>query len=91
MMSLNLTVDALSEANPLTDLNKYEKGVTARAFLELLADHALLINQPIDELPDEILIPLKKWQFDFPANFSATNKFSKKSAFCLPNKIDPIC
>ena len=51
------------------ELNGYEKGVTARAFLEQLIGQGRFGKSPNDGDGQEIIIPMRPWQLELLACF----------------------
>lgn len=52
------------------DLNGYEKGAVARAFLNGLIKQGYLERMPSDNSPGEITIAIRQWQLELLARFS---------------------
>jgi len=62
------------ESIPFDDLDGYEKGVVARAFLNNLIKTGCLEKIPSDKSPGEIIILIQKWQLELLARFSEDDR-----------------
>lgn len=69
------------------DLNGYEKGVTARAFLEQLISQGRFGKSPYGEQDQEIIIPIKPWQLQLLAYFCTQKEVVSRT----PNDASPCC
>ena len=69
------------------ELNGYEKGVTARAFLEQLISQGRFNKSPKGEETEEIIIPMKPWQLELLACFCR-----KEEIVCqTPHDVSTCC